>query len=161
MNVQRRIIDQRDEHFTSAIEAAVDGWLQGRSFDNRDYFRSLVRVIRGVARRGGVIFLGRAANLILGAVSALNVRVTAPRDVRIIRLMRYLSIDEAEATKRLDRSDRERDEFIRHFFRAERANPAHFDLMISTGRVEPSACVPIVLAALRARGVEIGKAPRG
>jgi cytidylate kinase len=157
MNVQRRIIDTRDERFHSSIEVLVDSWLQGRQLENEDYLRSLTRVIQGIARKGGVIFLGRGANFILGERAALRLRVMAPRDVRIRRLALYDSISEEEAAKSIDKHDRGRRDFIRQFFAADIDDPIHSDLSINTGRIEPRRCLPIVLRALEARGIEIDR----
>lgn len=157
LNVQRRIVDIRDEKARSFLEVMVDSWIQGRHIDDTDYLRSLTRVIQGVALRGGVIFLGRGANFILGDRAALRIRLSAPREVRIRRVMGYLNIPEAEAAKRVDQSDRERRDFIRHFFRSDIDDIAHVDLVLNTARIDPHACLPVILAALRARGVQIDR----
>lgn len=155
VNVQRRFIDERDEHLRSALALMIEGSLAGRHIDNREYFESLARVLRGVARRGGVIILGRGATILLRGEAALSVRLVAGMDERIRFLCEQDQISEREARAKIDKSDRERHGFVRHFFHADINNATLYDIVINTGRFTPEACIELILAALKARGVEI------
>ncbi|MBN1475913.1 cytidylate kinase-like family protein [Candidatus Sumerlaeota bacterium] len=155
LNVQRRIVDSRDERFHTGAEALIDSMLKGRDVDNPSYLSALIRVVRGIALRGGVILLGRGAGEILGDEAPLRVRIIAPMRDRIRRLAAKREISEDEARAQIERSDRERAQFIRKHFRVDRGDPTHSDLTLNTSRIPPAKCPAVIIGALRARGYQI------
>jgi cytidylate kinase len=155
LNVQRRIVDSRDERFHSGVEALVDSMLKGRDVDNPSYLSALIRVVRGIAIRGGVILLGRGAAEILGDDAPLRIRIIAPMEDRIQRLAAKREIDEDEARSQIERSDKERAQFIKRLFHVDRGDPTHSDLTLNTSRIPPAKCPAVITCALRARGHEI------
>lgn len=159
LNVQRRLIDSLDERLRSNIEAVVDGFLRDRTVTDRDYFQSLVRVIQGVAKKGGVIILGRGGHLIVGDEAALRIRLTSPLEHRVRRLIQEDGLSEAEARERVLETDKRRRDFLRHFFHTRPDDASQFDLVLNTARIGPQECVRVIRTALGARGIEIASQP--
>jgi cytidylate kinase len=108
-----------------------------------------------VAKRGAIVLVGRGANVILGREATLRVRLVAPPEHRANRLSRLESITTAEALKRIQKVDAERRRFLKHFFHVDPDDARINDLTIDTSRIPPERCAEILLAALRARGVEV------
>lgn len=96
------------------------------------YQRHLVRVMSLVGLRGYSIMLGRGGNFLFP--NALNIRIICRTDQRITWQMTYERISRAEATKRIEASDRERKEFVESLFNQNHKKAYHYDLVIRTGR---------------------------
>lgn len=88
------------------------------------------------ALRERVIIMGRWSTLLLKEVNhAIRIRVCAPVDTRVRRVMERLGIEEAEAYKRIRHYDKGVASRVRQFFDAEWADPLLYDLTINTGNV--------------------------
>ena len=78
-------------------------------------FIAQAQVIRDIAERESAVIVGRCADYILsGRKNTINLFIFAPMEERVRRIMKLYSLDEAEAMKRLNTSDKERGN---HYFR--------------------------------------------
>lgn len=145
------LIEQLDETAVNQANLWVSGVLNRRIFLKDQYHKALARVVTALAARGGVVFLGRGANLILGENATLRIRVTAPIGQRTKRIQERLRISRAEARAVLEEIDRNRAEFIRQVFRAEPGQPENFDLTINAERFSTETMVEIALLTLLSR----------
>jgi cytidylate kinase len=111
--------------------------------------RSLIRAaIHEMAAAGKVVIVAHAASLALaGDDRVLRVLVTASPEVRARRLLQTEQLDEREAAKRIDRSDKERAAYIKRFYGVDRELPSNYDLVVSTDRLSPSDACTLVLDA--------------
>lgn len=155
MRVQRQLVDSLDEHGRSELELLIETYLRGREIESQEYLRSLMRVVKTLGRGGGVVLLGRGSNFILKDKSALNVLVIAPLELRVKRLMDYRHLNEKDAHEQVLAYDHQREYFVRRFFGENIHNPANFDLVINTGRIQPEKAGAVVLQALQARGYSL------
>ncbi|MBE7559384.1 cytidylate kinase-like family protein [bacterium] len=151
-HVEREVIDQLDENLRSEIDLWVEGMLSGRLFMRDEYHVSLVRAIRTLAARGGVVFIGRAANMVLADKASLRIRVVASMETRIRNVMEYEHLDEAAAKKKIADSDEAREKFTQKLFKVSSRDPHYHDLVINTDRIPVPRMVEIAMAALEARG---------
>ncbi len=133
--VRRDLVEAMDEHSRSLVESWVDGILRNRIFDEGDYYHHLLWVLRSLQEMGSVVIVGRGASFMLPERPALHVRVVAPLEDRIRRLMDYLGLSRDEAEKRIHTSDADRARFIRRLFDADWNDPLHYNLVINTGRI--------------------------
>ena len=117
----------------------------GGAFD--EIQRSLIRAaIQQTAAAGDVVIVAHAASIALaGDNRVLRVLVTASPEVRARRLVQTEQLDERDAAKIIDRSDKERAEYIKRFYRVDRELPSHYDLVVSTDHLSPSAACALVL----------------
>ena len=122
----------------------------GGAFD--EIQRSLIRAaVQETAAAGDVVIVAHAASLALAAdEGVVRVLVTASPEVRAQRILQAQQLDEHEAAKRIDRSDRERAAYIKRFYGVEQELPSHYDLVLSTDRLSPSDACALVLAAAAA-----------
>ena len=82
------------------------------------------KVIREIAEHGGGVILGRASQLVLaGHPTALHVRLDGPRKRRLAIIRESLDLSEQDAERLLDDNDRARTAYVRHFYRADPADP--------------------------------------
>ncbi len=152
-HVEREVIDHLDEHVRSEIDLWVEGMLKGRLFMRDDYHISLVRAIRTLAAHGGVVFIGRGANIVLADRASLRIRVIASIETRVKNLMQYEDLDESTARARIQESDAERARYTRTLFHVEVGDPHYHDLLINTDKIPVVRMVEIAMTALEARGV--------
>ncbi|WP_320668787.1 cytidylate kinase-like family protein [Patulibacter defluvii] len=155
---------RRDEALGSALErllvrlAPVAQVYGGGSLerdellDDRAYQQVTERVICERVRRGSAVVLGRAGAFALrDHPSALHVRLDGPRDRRLAQAMRIEGVDRETAERRLDQTDRAREAYVRHFYRCDPHDPAHYHLVIESTTIPFDACVDIVAAAALTR----------
>jgi cytidylate kinase len=90
------------------------------------------QVIQQAADAGQCVIVGRGAACILrDRHDTYSVFLYAPRDVRFRRVLEQVK-DEVEAIDRVDTVDRERMEFISHYFGAEWPDRQLYDAMLNT-----------------------------
>ena len=152
--LENSLLSQLDENAISQADLWVRGVLNRRIFLRDQFHGALVQTVTRLAVRGGVVFLGRGANLILREKATLRVRVIASRENRLDRLRRRLEISRAEARAILIETERKREEFIRKVFKEDPGLPENFDLTINTDRLDSEAAVEIILLALIGRQAE-------
>jgi cytidylate kinase len=114
--------------------------------------RSLIRdALQQTAAAGKVVIVAHAASIALaGDDRVLRVLVTASPEVRAGRLVQTEQLEEHEAAKQIDRSDKERAAYIKRFYGVDRELPSHYDVVVSTDRLSPSDACTIVLDAAAA-----------
>src|SRR5829696_2584912 len=97
-----------------------------------DAFRQATeQVLRERAAGAGAVILGRAGAIVLaGEPGALHVRLIGPQQARIEQ------VDRATAERHLLESDRARHDYVRHFYRADAADPAHYHLVIDSTAID-------------------------
>src|SRR3569833_1995304 len=106
------------------------------------------KVIREIAETGGGVVLGRASQLVLaGHPAALHVRLDGPRRRRLANVRESLDLSVPEAERLLADNDRARNAYVRHFYRADPADPARYDLVIDSTRLAAAACADIIVTA--------------
>jgi cytidylate kinase len=123
---------------------------------DRDFRAATEQVIFERAESGRGVILGRAAAVVLADdPRALHVRLDGPRDARVRQGMRIQGVDRPTAEQRMAKTDRARHAYVRHFYRADASDPAHYHLMIDSTAVDLDTCVEMIAAAARNRALQI------
>ena len=103
-----------------------------RVFDTDCMVEMLHRVIEEVASRGNSVIVGRGSPYILrNRADAFHVFIYAPVEEKVRRL-RSIGRSEKEALRLVNEVDRERADFIRHYFGAEWPHRPLYNLMINS-----------------------------
>jgi len=110
-------------------------------------------VIQEAARSGNVVIVGRGgAYLLRDFPGALHVFLRASEAVRARAIMERLKItSEDEARRRVKQTDENWTAYIKQVYGHDRTHPAHYDMVLDTGRLNYQATVDAILAALSAR----------
>jgi cytidylate kinase len=112
------------------------------------YERLIERVIREAAAAGNLVIVAHGASVPLaGLPGLLRVFITASPDVRAERLAKSAGVKESEATKLLDKSDRERREFLQRFYEVKEELPTRYDLVINTDNLSAEAAANLIVVA--------------
>jgi cytidylate kinase len=109
------------------------------------------RVVLAMAKVGDVVIMGRGAFKVLERYhDVLHVRIKCPFNVRVDTYMRrYRETDRAAAETALREADKLRASYLETHYGVKKDSCAGFDLMIDTGKISPSAAVPLVIGANR------------
>ena len=112
------------------------------------------RVIHQVADTTGGVILGRAAAIVLrDRPSALHVRLDGPSEARIQRAVGLEGVNEEQARKLLEETDRAREAYVKHFYRCDARDATHYHLVLDSTALELDDCVELILAAAKARNL--------
>jgi len=115
---------------------------------------AVLRCTEGVIRKavcgeGGVI-LGRAAAIVLrDHPGAFHVRLDGDPDRRVRQAMALQGMSNRDAREAMDRNDRARTAYVRHFYGADAASPRHYDLVIDSTRIPIEACTEMIVSAAK------------
>lgn len=124
------------------------------TFDTRKAVLQITQhVLQEAARAGNVVIVGRGGAYILRDFpNALHVFLRAEDKIRIKTIMRRFNIaSEEEAKKRVKQTDENWTSYIRQVYGHDRNHPAHYDMVLDTGRLGYETTVEIVLTALKVR----------
>lgn len=147
--IRRSIIESLDEHAKSQVASWCEAIVQQRYADSSDYVRFLLETIRSVAELGGVVVVGRGANCVVGFDRGLHVRVVAPREYRIERLVDHERLSPRAAAREVADRDRERAAFVRKVFGADVSDPTGYDLVVNTAAMGFEEAATLVETAAR------------
>jgi cytidylate kinase len=135
-------------HLPNVALGGMDIYLPERGVvPEEEFVLRTEKVIREIAEHGGVV-LGRAARMVLADdPSALHVRLDGPRARRLARAQEMMDLPAEEARSLLEDNDRARTAYVKHFYRADPADPALYDLVIDSTRLTAAACADIIVTA--------------
>jgi cytidylate kinase len=139
---------------TDALESLLG--LHPSAWNLREYADA---TIRRLAVSGNVILVGRGAAIITSQLPhVLHVRLVAPFSRRAQNCAESHNISAKEAAHRVRESDEARHRYVQTYFGVNVADPAHYDLVINTGRTGNELAAKIIAATVieRARPVCVG-----
>lgn len=124
------------------------------TFDTRKAVLTITQhVIQEAARGGNVVIVGRGGAYILRDFpGALHVFLRASEAARMKTIMERFNIaSEDEAKRRLKQTDENWTSYIRQVYGHDRNHPAHYDMVLDTGRLGYDTTVEAILVALKER----------
>lgn len=114
-------------------------------YTSTDYRHFVEEVIRETADEGECIIVGHAAQVILrDRLDTVRVFVTGSEPHRVRRIKAGMGVDEKEAQKILERTDRERVDFFRRFYEIGWLSPSTYDLCVNTDHLNPEQAAELV-----------------
>ncbi len=107
--------------------------------------------IRRLVNGGNVILIGRGAHCVAKrSANAFHVRLMCQVEQRVNRAMDSYQVDAAEAGRLIERKDRERRDYVKHYFDRDIENPLDYHLIINTGFLsDEEVAILVADAALR------------
>jgi cytidylate kinase len=110
------------------------------------------RLVRVLAEVGKAVIVGRAGSEVTrGLGPSVSVRLIAPEDVRLERMLELHGIDERKAKELIDRSDSGRARLLKRHFRVDIDDPLLYDAVWNTGNVSFDAIAESIVAMLKDR----------
>ena len=146
LGISKDLLACMDERLKSKFKSWFDSSFCGE-VDQEDYHRYMKATIRSLAELGSVVMLGRGAAFVKTNRPKINVRIVAPRSLRIERLTARRNSTAREAEELIDRSDRERAKFIRTVYGRSWDDELAYSLVINTADMDiPHAATMIEMA---------------
>jgi Cytidylate kinase-like family len=120
---------------------------------DEEAFRSETEaVLREYASGPGAVILGRAAALVLrDAPGALHVRLRGDPKARVRQAVALEGVDEATATRLQAKVDDAREAYVRHFYRTDPTDCAHYHLVLDSTALSLEACADLIVLAVESR----------
>jgi cytidylate kinase len=144
LGVSEAELEQVDEQPPGVFQRLLPGSLPQR------YFEAVGRLMKTLAAHGRVLLVGRGGNRFLrDEPGAFHLRLVAPSEVRVRRVMEQHWMNEEAARQLLAQSDGRRRRFHQSYFGADWADPLEYHLTVNAGRLGPAAVPLAALAAER------------
>jgi cytidylate kinase len=142
------VVDERVCHWATEV---VRMWLAHRMVSQSDYLLLLGRFVLMAAHSASTIFVGRGAHFILPREKGLAVRIVAPAQVRIKRIMKRQELSRTEAERYAKKRDADRAQFIQRSFQHDVSDPLMYDLIINTEFVDFDSATEIIVSQWQRR----------
>lgn len=111
------------------------------------------RVITEAAAHGRVVLVGRGAQAYLAnRRDALHVYVVASKPWRVQLAIERLGVDPANADKVVDETDRQRNRYVKSYYKRVREDPLHYDLVVNAETLGFDGAAALIVAEARRRG---------
>jgi len=119
------------------------------AIDDQTYARVVRETMEKYAQEGNVVIVGRGGQMILRDwPGVLHVHLYASVEVRVQRLVERLGISEAEAQRRIERSDEQKRQYIRLVHQnASWKNLKYYHLAVDTSRISPQIAAELITLA--------------
>ena len=110
------------------------------------------RVIAEAAAQGRIVLVGRGAQAVLAQrPDALHVYVVAPKSWRMRLAVERLGVSEADVDRVVDETDRQRDQYVKAYYRRQRQDLTNYDLIVNTARIGIDGAAALVVAEAHRR----------
>ncbi len=146
--LDRTMLELVDETESSWVYDVLGTWMDCRIISHEKYVSYLMRVILAVSRHQPCVLVGRGAQFLLPRDRGLAVRLVAPLEVRVQRVMQQRELSASEARRYVEETDRGRAEFVKRFFHHDIDDPTLYDLVINTARQGIEGAVRQILLAV-------------
>jgi len=118
--------------------------------DAEAYRRALGKVVNAAVKRGHVVIVGRASQVLLARRrDVLHARVVAPLDMRVAYVMSREGLDQDAARSRIQLKDRDRLRYLQAEFDT-KPNDAHlYDIVVNTANFSLDQAVDLICLAVQ------------
>lgn len=148
MGLHAHALEDLDERPKGWLKECIDSLFTGTSVNEFSYLRRLLEKIVALAARGKCVIVGRGAAQALPAATTLRVRVVANLEDRIENVRRNQGLSPEDARRWVEKTDRERAQFIKCHFHMDSADSVHYDLVLNSSRFSVAECADIIIEAL-------------
>ena len=113
--------------------------------EEKAYLDAIRELIEELARADNVLIVGRGGQAVLhGWPNCLHLRIIAPLQVRVERLVARHGISPEAALARIKASDRRRKRFVERAYQVDWSNPTLYDLVINTASLDVAQVAGLV-----------------
>jgi len=150
--VRLRVLDPRWVRWAEELDERRPSAWERFDWSFRGYVSLMQEHLIAAAARDRVVIVGRGGNVLLeGVRTTYRVRVTAPLEQRIERILQRELADRESVRRLVERTDSEREGFVRAVYGRGWDDAAAFDAVYDTGRQEPAQIVGSIKDALAER----------
>ena len=122
----------------------------GHDIDDARLLEITRSVIEELARKDNVVIIGRGANVILHEwPGALHVGLTASPEKKVERIIAREVVDQRDAPKYIEDSDRGRLAYYQRYFKTSVSDPLQYHLMINTDLLDVTEAAKVIVQIAR------------
>jgi len=133
--MSEKVVRSLDEKDISRLDSFIDSMFASRHLSPESFLVHLTRVVLTIGEHGNTILMGRGAQYILPKDKVFRVRIIAPRELRVKKIMNDRQLSKGEAEKYIDERDSNRKGFVKKYFKANVDDPDNYDLIINTEKL--------------------------
>lgn len=157
--LSRRLLEHLDERRVHWLEQIIAGLsTKTTSPTEGTYLKQLLELVVTLGQVGHCIIVGRGAAYVLPAATTVRVHVVAAHALRVSNVERSQGVSRAEAERWVDKTDAERESFVRSHFHHDFRDLLNHDLVLNAGRYGIDDCADMIVLATRLREAQV-KAP--
>ena len=113
--------------------------------EERAYLEAIRDLIEELARGGNVLIVGRGGQAVLrGWPETLHLRIIAPLEVRVERLVQRHGVSAEAALAQVRASDSRRKRFVERAYRVDWNDPTLYGLVLNTGSIDLTRSVDLI-----------------
>jgi len=146
-NTDAEHIQLHETTHRSGFGSMLLSFIDRRNVQDTVYLRSLLKVLRGAAKEGRAVIIGRGGACVL--TEALRVRFIAPFDVRVERMAQIRGLKHEQARQLVLETDHAQKRFLHDFFGCDPDNVQLYDLVINTAHLSLEHSAELVTTRLR------------
>jgi cytidylate kinase len=129
--------------------------------DYRRYQAFVQAQVFKAAESDNVVLIGRWSTLLLRDIAhAVRVRVTAPVEVRALRVAEMMQVSEGKALEMVRENDSERGERMRYLYDVDWTAPHLYDLVLNTEKIPVSAGAALIVRLVEEKQFQATDASR-
>ena len=147
-HLEERLASYLPEDRISEVKGMI-GELMGLHPSLWQLEHQVAEVILQLAHVGHVVFVGRGANVITQALpGGFHVRLIAPLEIRIQRMMALQKCDFSAAKALAEKTDQARRRYLQSNFGQNIEDPHAYDLVINTGQLSAAAAARLIIEGM-------------
>ncbi len=150
-HVSDRLVRAFDERHQDTVIETIRSMVNNGPLSASSFFRELARIAHTIASHGAAVIVGRGVAFMLPPETTLRVRVVAPLEHRIARIVEQGGGSESLARAEIRAIDAERTTFVRDHYGVDADDPANYDLHVNTGMSSLDQAAAVIVAACHAR----------
>lgn len=159
LHLPREALELLDETSIGSLWGALAGWIDHLTIPQEKYVHRLAAIMCAAAQRGRTVIVGRGAVCLLPRAEGLSVRIVAPAEFRIQRVQVAQGLSPADAKRFVEQTDRNRREFVRHYYRRDVADDRLYDLILSVDQLGEAEAAEQIVAAAQGKSAATAAAP--
>jgi hypothetical protein len=138
-----------DEKHVGWLTDIIYGWLEGHGFSQLAYVHRLHLLFHAIANKGNAVIVGRGAQFVLPQSDTFSVRIIASFDYRVQQVILGQGLSLADAQHHVEKSDRERNVFLKKYFHQDASDPLLYDLVVNVELVGEENALTLIETGLK------------
>ena len=127
---------EKSQDTPSSLKAIFSMFLDSSRAEETEIFAHMRSVIRGFAKRGNCVLVGRGAVFVAQDLpNCIHLRLVAPYEFRVQKIMNAHNLNRGEAEKFIGLHQQQRDDFVRRFADGRIDDPAYYHLVVNNSRM--------------------------
>jgi cytidylate kinase len=149
IRLSARHLEAVDERPGNWLEECLSGVQSQYHVSGETYIKYLLGTVRGLGAVGRCIIVGRGANYILPAATTLRIRLVAALEDRVQMMAGRLELSEREAAAWVQKTERQRLEFVKRCFGKDATDPHDYDLVLNMSRLTVEDAADIIIQTVQ------------